>query len=263
MNPVLASIYGTHEKVASASDELDLNNISAAELLYLLEEEESEKVANDELDLSQLSARELVELMEQAEELESEEAEKVALEKMAQDGSFDYFDMAGRIMAHAYANEMDKVASGLDDEIEVDLDSISGEDLLELMEAGYEFDGAEKVAAPSKGMTSRLGRAITERVGALRRMKGKREAEIAKAVRQREFKKMRKMLAGKGEHGDVAATKELSDKRSLPLQRRAASMRGSQFERNVGRSAIGAGVGLGALGTAGGVYAMRRKKSEK
>jgi hypothetical protein len=146
MNPVLASIYGTGlDKTASAEDELDLNNISAADFLALLEEDESEKVANDEFDLSQMSAAELLELAEMADGLEDAEAEKVAFAEMVEDGSFEYADRMGRIMAHAFAEESEKLAGA--EEIEVDLNEITGEQLLELMEAGYEFDGAEKQAA--------------------------------------------------------------------------------------------------------------------
>lgn len=146
MNPVLASIYGTgFDKTASAEDELDLNNISAADFLALIEREESEKVAGDDLDLSQMSATELLELAEMADDIEDEEAEKIAFAEMVEDGSFEYADRMGRIMAHAFAEESEKLASS--DEIEVDLNEITGEQLLELMEAGYEFDGAEKQAA--------------------------------------------------------------------------------------------------------------------
>jgi hypothetical protein len=155
MNSVLAQIYGTgFEKAASADAELDFNNMSAAELLAGLEDgsivfdDESEKVAGDEdIDLSQLTGAQLLELIEAADEVESEKTASVMLEKMASDGTLEYFDMAGRIMAHAYADEFSKVASD-DGEIEIDLDEISGEQLMELMDQGYEFvtDESEKVA---------------------------------------------------------------------------------------------------------------------
>lgn len=263
MNSVLAQIYGTgFEKAASADQELDFNNMSAAELLAGLEDgsivfdDGAEKVAGDDLDLSEMTGAELLQLIEAADEVESEKTASVMLEKMAHDGTLDYFDMAGRIMAHAYADEFSKVASSGSDEIEVDLNEISGEQLMELIDAGYEFDtDAEKIA---RSMTGRIGEAVTSRVGMLRRMKGKREAEVAKRVREREFKKMRKFFADRGESGDAVATKAISDKKSLPLQHRAARMRGSQFERNVGRGVVG-GVGLSALGLGAGVHQMRKK----
>jgi hypothetical protein len=166
MNSVLAQIYGTgFEKAASADQELDFNNMSAAELLAGLEdgsivfEDDAEKVAGDEgeIDLSQMTGAELLQLIEAADEVESEKTAGVMLEKMAQDGTLDYFDMAGRIMAHAYADEFSKVASSDSDEIEVDLNEISGEQLMELIDAGYEFDTDAEKVAKAKGMLERLG----------------------------------------------------------------------------------------------------------
>ena len=163
MNNVLAQIYGTsQEKTASEEGELDLNSITGQQLLDMLQaEEDEEKVASEdeEIDFSQFTGAELLEIMSQVdEEADAEVAEKTAsalMEKMAADGSADYYDMAGRIMAHAYASEMGKVASEADEdpeELEVDLNAINGEQLMELMEAGYEFvdEDSEKVSSSAK-----------------------------------------------------------------------------------------------------------------
>jgi hypothetical protein len=171
MNAALAAIYGTgHTKVAH-DDELDLDQISAADLLeYLSEEDEYEKLASDELDLSELSAAELMELYADAEEYGEYEEDEYAIEKMAADGTLDYFDMAGRIMAHAYADEMDKVAFegdeyyDEDDVVFLDLEEMSGEDLADLMDDGWEivdYDDHEKVAAVANpGVRSAAGQAL-------------------------------------------------------------------------------------------------------
>lgn len=137
MNPTLARIYGTGmSKTASDASaeagELDLSQISAADFLAALEAEESEKVASDELDLSQISAEDLIAL---AEELDADESDPI--EKMAQAGELDYWDAAGRVMAHAYADEMNKVAQAGDEVL--DISSLSGQELLDLLESG-EYD---------------------------------------------------------------------------------------------------------------------------
>jgi hypothetical protein len=143
---VLAAIYG-HDKTASEAqaEELDLTQISGADLLaglesgeIVLDDGEGEKTAADEeeIDFSQFSAAELLEALA---EIEDES------EKTAGDEDFAFFDAAGRIMAHAYADEMDKMASvELPDELEINLDEISAEDFMALEEAGYEFSPIEE-----------------------------------------------------------------------------------------------------------------------
>ena len=66
------------------------------------------------------------------------------LEKMAQSGELEYWDMAGRIMAHAYNDELSKTAAP----DYIDLDDIDGETMMELIESGeYELIDLEKTAA--------------------------------------------------------------------------------------------------------------------
>jgi hypothetical protein len=161
MNPTLAALYGTGiEKTASdENEEIDLTQISAADFLTVLneieEEDSSEKTAGDEeLDLSSLTDEELVGLYNN---LESEDT----IEKMASSGELEYWDMAGRVMAHAYADELTKEAS---EEEVIDLNTFSADQLIEL---GREL---EKEAmpnplallrrAPKKGAIEQAGAAL-------------------------------------------------------------------------------------------------------
>jgi hypothetical protein len=147
MNSHLAQIYGTggFDKTASEEDTfIDLNEISGAQLLAGLESgeltlpglddgEEIEKEAG--IDLSQYTGQELLDILSEVED----EGEEI-LSKMASDGSAEYWDMAGRIMAHAYTDEMNKVAS--DDEWPeyIDPEAIDGSTMVELIESGaYEI----------------------------------------------------------------------------------------------------------------------------
>jgi len=151
MNPTLAALYGTGiEKTASeGEEELDLHSISAADFLAAIEE--SEKVAGEEdFDLSDLSDEELVALYN---EMESEDT----IEKMASSGELEYWDMAGRVMAHAYADEIDKTASAYDEE-DFDLNEFSVEELIEL---GQELE-KEAAYLPGRGQARALGRATAE-----------------------------------------------------------------------------------------------------
>jgi hypothetical protein len=237
MNPVLAAIYGTVlAKTASAEDEISLDNISAADFLALLEEEEAEKTAGEDLDLSQMSAAELIELIEGTEEIDSEKTAGAYLEKMAEDGSLDFYDMAGRIMAHAYADEMNKVA-GVEDELEVDLNAISGEDLLELMEAGYEFGGAEKVAGRLTSAAEAIER-VPGRIRAHYKGRGISRGRRASAMLQKHYKK--------GGRGGKNAQRWIDAK---------ATAREYAPELGVGGAAGAAGVG--------GVVAMRRRNRNR
>jgi len=256
MNPTLAQIYGT-EKVAS-TEEFDLNSISGAELLELMEMEEAEKNASENFDLNSISGAELLELMEMEEE--------GTLEKMASDGSFDYYDNAGRIMAHAYADEMSKVAGDYSDEL--DLNSISGAELLELMEMG----DAEKTAAPF--------------MGPLRRFRGgKRAGKLTKFQLEelKAFSKANKPVFNRPDRGHAAvkAYHAKSMKRPAPGILRqvrnkitdADTLSGARADmrmryaisrdkhpnawKNAERGAIGAGVvGLGA----GGYHMYNKRK---
>jgi hypothetical protein len=169
MNPVLAQLYGTGFEKQASDDDIDLTQISGAQLLELLALEEQEKVAHDdEIDFSQFSGRELLELYAEAEEQEAYDVQGATLEKMASTGELEYWDMVGRIQAHAYADEMNKLASYDDDDIiEVNLDEIDGETMMALMDEGYEFieDDFEKEAslAARKTMLAELHRRAAQK----------------------------------------------------------------------------------------------------
>ena len=257
MNRMLANIYGTsHEKTASAGDELDLDNMSAQDLIQGLDDgsivfdDEGEKTAGG-FDLSQMSAAELIALSEEADEMDNDDT----IEKMASDGSLDYFDTAGRIMAHAYADEMGKVASD-DGDIEVNLHEISGEDLMHLMEDGYEFVGQEKTAAFT---------------GPMRRLKS---GKLSKAQKEELQMQMRRQMNQTPDRGADAADAYRKKERhssngrtarglSIEAAMRARGARDSaseHFGRNKNRYAGGTAA-LGTAGAAGGGYAyMKRKK---
>jgi len=125
MNPTLAALYGT------GMDKVAHDEISDDELLMALLEEE-EKTASS---LEDLDDETLVALYE---ELDAEESGEDTLNKMASSGDLEYWDMAGRVMAHAYSDEFDKVAGVEDsygDYIEadyVDLNELDADDLYEL-----------------------------------------------------------------------------------------------------------------------------------
>lgn len=147
MNPTLARIYGTGMSKTASAEDLDLTQISAADYLSLLEGEESE---SGDLDLSQMSARELLELQE---ELESDEQ----VEKLASSGDLEYWDAAGRIMAHSYAQELEKVASEGDDLI--DIDDLTAAELVQLLESGeYEFVKEAGMKEKAMGMMAAMKR---------------------------------------------------------------------------------------------------------
>jgi len=147
------------EKTASDESEgdLDLSTLSGAELLQILgaleeqpEEEKTASESDEELDLSQISGTELMQILSAIEEDEQEKTSEAVLEKMAEDGDLQKWDMAGRVMAHSFHQEMQKMAETAEpempDDIEVNLDEITGEQLVALMESGYEFDEADKTA---------------------------------------------------------------------------------------------------------------------
>lgn len=120
------------DKLANA----DLSQISAADYLAALEAEEGGE--EGELDLEQISAADFLAA------IEDEDGEKTAgtdedalLQAMIENGTFAEMDLAGRIMARAQLDELNKHA-GAD---EIDLDELSAADLIELLESGeYELE---------------------------------------------------------------------------------------------------------------------------
>lgn len=218
MNATLAALYGTGlEKTASEGEELDLHSISAADFLEALEELESEKVAEEEygdFDLSDLSDDELISLYN---EMESEDT----IEKMASSGELEYWDMAGRVMAHAYADELSKTASEYDYEEEIDLNEFSPDELIAL---GHELE-LEKEAGMMGNLRSRFSNfraakqrqaaeAATQAAEGVVREGTRRSASARKgaALRARMSPKMRARVANMSdaELGMLAASGKMS-----------------------------------------------------
>ena len=259
MNPTLARIYGTGMSKTASAEDLDLTQISAADYLSALEGEESE---SDDLDLSQLSAQELIEL---AGELEGEDQ----IEKMAQSGDLAYWDAAGRTMAHAYADEMSKVAS----EDEIDLNEISAADLLDALDSG-EYD-LEKVAVniaalKAKGMTGKqiraAMRAASEEVpkrdmGAVRGYFGGSKKAMREGLR--EFKKSQPNIAEARKSERAARRAEPGRMATLRQQYigSGSTLRDALKARPglVGGATLGTGLVAGAGLGGGGMYVMRRR----
>lgn len=279
MNSILAQIYGTgFDKTASAADDgyIDLNNISGADLMAGLEDGSIvlpdggfEKEAGD-LDLSELTGTELLQLMNELEDGSG------ALEKMASSGDLEYFDMAGRVMAHAYADEMRKVA-GADDYI--DLDSIDGHTLLELLDSGeYEIieAGHDKHAASRSARefgTYKKGGLGANSTPAQRAAARKAEnsaisnaADTIKARKQRATPKGRLAAMGGGSSSRAALNARqpgltMGDK-ATSLTNRGKYALGQFAKRNprLAKAAPYAAAAGGAAALTAGGYALGRKE---
>lgn len=156
MNPNLARLYNTQGSVkeasaapaAQAAPEVDLNKVSAADFLDAVLANQVETP----VDVSKLSDEELNKLAASIQETD----QKALLEKMASSGELAYWDMAGRTMAHAYADEIQKLASAQPQaeasRVDVDLSTLSAAELLKMIDEGFEFapgegDDPEKVAS--------------------------------------------------------------------------------------------------------------------
>jgi hypothetical protein len=180
MNPTLAALYGT------GMDKVAHDEISDDELLMALLEEE-EKTASS---LEDLDDETLVALYD---ELEAEESGDGTLNKMASSGDLEYWDMAGRVMAHAYSDEFDKVAGAEDDfgdYIEadyVDLNELDADDLYELAmhkEASMVGTGLTALGAYTAGKAmSRGARRVGGAMGRSARSAGRTLSRTGRAVR--------------------------------------------------------------------------------
>ena len=223
MNATLAALYGTGtEKTASEGGEIDLHSISAADFLAALEEAESEKVAEEgELDLSQLSDEDLVSLYNEIEGNEGEET----LSKMASSGELEYWDTAGRVMAHAYADELDKTAST---EEPIDLNEFSVEELIEL---GQELE-KEAMSIPGMGAMGR-GKAA---VG--RGMEGARKGMLSKLQKNTKMSQVGKSARDKMPEAMKSRVASMSDN-ELGMLLSAGGL-------SAGSMAVGAGMGRGS-----------------
>jgi hypothetical protein len=178
MSSLLDQLYpsfagaGTMDKVAeAATEELDLNTISAADFIALMEAREADEAAppageqDQELDLSNMTARELAELIDASEQEKVAAADDAILRSMIADGSFQSADMAGRIMARAQMDELQKLAAAQApvDELPdfISIDDISAQDMVALLESGeYELEkdaGAWGDAAKATGSGIKAG----------------------------------------------------------------------------------------------------------
>jgi hypothetical protein len=158
MNPTLAALYGTDiVKTASDDEYFDINDI----------------------DLETLSDDELIGLAEMVDAGEFDDGDEdgdETIEKMAQDGSLDYWDTAGRVMAHAYANELSGEFEKEAEAVEVDFDhmpdtfavsDLSGDELVWLIDSGeYEMDKTAGVVSRMKGYGNSAKKAFLARMAA-------------------------------------------------------------------------------------------------
>lgn len=137
MNETLARLYGTQTK--TASDE------------------------TSDVDLSKLTGAQLMELLERVEGQEKTASEEELLKAMDENGALAFYDMAGRIQAHALHDELSKLAgaetSDEDEVIEVDLNQVTGEQLIGLLNEGYEFTTDDELEKDANRVTEALSRA--------------------------------------------------------------------------------------------------------
>lgn len=268
MNPALAALYG-FDKTASeaASGEVDLSTISAADYLEAMAAQE---VAgdNEELDLANMSARELVELAESLDEAETAEGDEEALQKMAESGELKQWDLAGRIMAHAYADELSKVASEGGDELpdEISLDDISAEDLVTLLESGeYEIEKTAGVVSRFVGKAERNIARLADvsprsayKAGAKLVRKGKASAKAGgeRYVGLMKGKKTSKAVAG------LAGKKAGFGGRMKTHAQVLLGSKGTKGQISEARKSFGAraGTAAGVAGIGGGAFAFNKKK---
>jgi hypothetical protein len=276
MNPTLAAIYGL-EKTASEEEDLDLTQISGADLLALLSEEEVEKTASDELDLSQISGADLLELLE-----EIDQEDESTIEKMAGDGTFEYYDQLGRQLLH---EDLEKLAEE-EDEV-YDLSEISAEDTLAMLESG-EFEIIEGDLEKEAGKLGDLADAAKARLAAFLRGSGgppskpggskprsfediARDKQRDAMARQRNVKKITKGddPTWKERLKEMATGHQAAESRASARFNAARSQNRTPGEGTLKRfraqeRAKGyAARGVPAVGVAGGGAMMLRKKDKK
>jgi hypothetical protein len=149
-NPLIAALFAGKNKTASEEEAqgepIDLSKITAAEFVAGINDgsiimpetegdDDPEKTSSEEeIDLSKLTGRQLLELYAEAEEDKEKTAQEAELQKMAESGELQKWDMAGRVMAHAMNDELSKLAGA--EEGLVSLDDISGEQLVEMLDSG-------------------------------------------------------------------------------------------------------------------------------
>lgn len=256
MNPTLAKLYGLSgdmPKTASdtstpSEDTVDLSQISAADFLAALQAQENEEPS--EPDLSQMSAEELIALVQSDEGGEGGgeggEATDPVIEKMAQDGSLEYWDRVGRVLAHSFVDENEKIAAAEDELISVE--GLTAQQLVDAIESGeYELvdpeavEEAEKVAGSIgayRAGAKHMGGGMGSKVKAfLHRATGGKSRDRAKMLGE----------AKKGLDTNSAAYKAVNRKQ------RKAQLKGYG----------GPAAAVGAAGAAGaGGFALKKKKEK-
>ncbi len=256
------------EKVASVIDpEADLSQVSALELVeYLVDLEEGpEKLAGLEgVDLSQIPAEELAAFIAEQEYEQEKLAETQLVQQMIDDGDFGRADMAGRIMARAQVDELQKLASAEDEwPDEIDLEGLSGADLEEILATG-EYDLVKEAAfyGPMRRQTGLIAR--------LRGTAGK----LTAAQRDELRAQMKRQSMASPDRGASAKARYEYDQnrrsggrtmRGMGIEAGMRTRQAMQWAReNPGKAAaLGiTGVGVPAAG-AGTAYALRRKKKNR
>ena len=237
MNPTLAALYGTGmDKVASEEEgEFDLSELSDDELMMLLDVGEADHVEADEED---------------------------TLSKMASQGDLEYWDMAGRIMAHAYTDEMDKVAGT--EEIEplyFDLNELDADDLYTL--AMEKEAGMRSMMSGMSGMANKAGARMRSMMPRRRAPAAPAAAPAAPSAAPAASEAMEELTeaatkAAKG--GSLKATGVKFKAMTSRIPRFGPRIE-AMSDVNAGKVAVGlaGGTGLATVGT--GAYAMRRRRS--
>lgn len=226
-------------KRASENDELDLNQISAAQFLAGIESGEIvDADEDDEIDLSQMSGADLLELEAQI------EAEKVASSDEGQ-----HFYALGQQMAQGFADALSG-PGGYPDEI--DVEDISGQEMVELLNSGeYELD-------KTAGVMSRIRGAVGGAVDALRGGGKKRAQEaLDRYASGTPGGRRQTFLRNQGKENNLEAIyNSTKGGKKLVAARDAASRK-----TNMARGAAGA-AGVAALGL-GGAAAYKKKGGGK
>ena len=207
MNPTLAALYGTGmDKLASEEEDYDFSDFSDEELLLLADEMDDDGEFYDE-------------------DFEGEDV----IEKMASAGEVEYWDMAGRIMAHAYADEFDKVASAEDYDEFDEFDGLAYVDADDF-DAGDIYDLAMEKEASIRSMYRAAGGVLGAGAG--------RAAGTLASLPPRLVTKPTRMLAG----GAAALAKNRYNSRSARAAR-ALTMRGGRAGAAAARRAAASPTG--------------------
>jgi len=262
----IAQLYG-HDKVASEEEEqpqaVDLENMTAADFLKGIEDgsivygedEQQQEKTSSELkpeDLENMTGRELLELYAREEEVQQEKQAAATLSKLAESGELDSLDLSGRVMAHAFWDEFNKLASEQPAaEEELDLDNITGAQLAQLLESG-EYELVNETQEEEQAKTaSPFGTSAGEKVAGAKMDAAK--GAVRKAIDAFTAKRARKGIG------------QLVKARGLHGQAKEVTKRYGKEHLREGAKATGLAYGaLGATGAAGyGAAKLRKKMKSK